>query len=62
MDELLDMESDDTRAARVKVRERLEGSRVRSGELGVEVCLEALPLGEARHRSPAFFGLSQPAL
>lgn len=31
MDELLDMESDDTRAARVKVREGLGGSAARSG-------------------------------
>lgn len=45
VDELLDMESDDTRAARVKVREGLRGSRDRSGKLGVEGCLEVLPLG-----------------
>lgn len=45
VDELLDMESDDTRAARVKVREGLGSSRVRLEGLGVEGCLEALPLG-----------------
>lgn len=48
VDELLDMESDDTRAARVKVREGLRGSRDRSGKLGVEGCLEVLPFWQTR--------------